>query len=70
VLINDLLGHVEGDGHREDIAIGKTAVLADTGPCVSEVIRGRAKRNGSNAIPSASSHHLYGRRGGTGTYRS
>ena len=30
VLVDDLLGNIEGNGHREDIAIGKAAVLDDT----------------------------------------
>lgn len=29
VLVDDLLANIEGDGHGENVAIGKTAVLAD-----------------------------------------
>lgn len=38
VVADGLLGGVEGDGHGEDVAIGKTAVLADAmhTPSVSE----------------------------------
>jgi hypothetical protein len=31
VLVDGLLGGVEGNGHGEDVAIGKAVVLADTG---------------------------------------
>lgn len=35
VVVDDLLGHVEGNGHGEDMTIGQTAVLANAGPVIS-----------------------------------
>lgn len=56
VVVDDLLGHVEGNGHGEDIAIGQTAVLANAGPVISELFGGG--RMAMAQMPFQSHHRL------------